>query len=131
MSKRAPTLVILSALLFATGSASAAEGADPGQEAVHDQIRIMERSVTESSVTGTYTDKQRDAKLELLDKARARADQGDVDGVEFERSGTRRVDAFGSPLLHEAQQGVDLAHLGPRQRDVQQSGGVGADGGAV
>ena len=37
----------------------------------------------------------------------------------------------GAPLLHETEEGVDLAHLGPGQRDVQQRGGVGADGGAV
>src|SRR3546814_2180092 len=43
------------------------------------------------------------------------------------RSGARCVDSFGAPLLDESQQGVDLAHLGPRQRDVQQRRGVVAD----
>ncbi len=35
------------------------------------------------------------------------------------------------PLLDQPQQPVDLAHLGPRQRGVQQGGGVDADGLAV
>ena len=51
MSKRAPILATVSALLFATGSALAAEPTDPRQDDAHDQFRIMERSVTESSGT--------------------------------------------------------------------------------
>jgi hypothetical protein len=81
MSQRLPALATLSVLLFATRSASAAEPADPVQQDVHEQIHIMERSVTESSVTDLYSDEQRDAKLDLLDRARARADQGDIDGA--------------------------------------------------
>ena len=81
MSQRLPTLATLLALLCATGPALAAEPTDPLQDDVHDQIRMMERSVTESSVTEIYSDEQRDAKLELLDRARSRADQGDIDGA--------------------------------------------------
>lgn len=81
MSQRLPALASLSVLLFATGSALAAEPADPVQQDVHEQIHIMERSVTGSSVTDLYSDEQRDAKLDLLDRARARADQGDIDGA--------------------------------------------------
>ena len=81
MSQRLPVLATLSALLFATGPAPAAEPTDPRQDDVQDQIRMMERSVTESSVTDLYSDEQRDAKLEVLDRARARADQGDIDGA--------------------------------------------------
>jgi len=40
-------------------------------------------------------------------------------------------DAGGPPLLDQPQEPVDLAHLGPRQRRVQQDGGVDADGLAV
>ena len=48
------------------------------------------------------------------------ADQADVDRLRVERPRARRVDPFGAPLLDEAEQRVDLAHLRPRQRDVQQ-----------
>ena len=41
------------------------------------------------------------------------------------------VDPVGAPLLDEPEQGVDLAHLGPRQRDVEQRRRVGADRRAV
>ena len=51
MSKRAPKLATLSALLFATGPALASEPTDLRQDDAHDRIRIMERSVTESSGT--------------------------------------------------------------------------------
>ena len=81
MNQRLPALVTQSVLLFATGTALAAERDDPVQQDVHEQIHIMERSVTESSVTDLYSDEQRDAKLDLLDRARARADQGDIAGA--------------------------------------------------
>ena len=55
------------------------------------------------------------------------ADQPDVDRFGFQRSPAGGVDPFGAPLLDQTKQGVDLAHLGPRQRDVQQRGGVDAD----
>ena len=61
MSQRLPSFATLSALLFVTGPALAAEPIDPRQDAVHNQIRMMERSV--------------------LDKARARVAQGDIDGA--------------------------------------------------
>ena len=41
----------------------------------------------------------------------------------------RRRRGLGAPLLDEAEQRVDLAHLGPGQRDVQQRRRVGADAG--
>lgn len=81
MIQRLPSFATLSALLFVTGPALAAEPTDPRQDAVHDQIRIMERSVTESSVTDIYSEEQREKKLEVLDRARARAAQGDIDGA--------------------------------------------------
>ena len=81
MSQRLPTLATLPVMLFATGSALAVEAADPVHRDVHEQIHMMERSVTGSSVTDLYSDEQRDAKLDLLDRARARADQGDIDGA--------------------------------------------------
>ena len=81
MRQRLPALATLSVLLSAPGFVLAAELADPVQQDVHEQIHIMERSVTESSVTDLYSDEQRDAKLDLLDRARAKADQGDIDGA--------------------------------------------------
>ena len=42
-----------------------------------------------------------------------------------------QLDALGAPLLDQAEQPVDLAHLGPRQWRVQDGCGVDADGGAV
>ena len=81
MSRRALTLPLLSALLIATGSTPAAESTGLSQEEVHDKIRMMERSVTDSSVTDRYSDIEREAKLELLDEAKSRADQGDIDGA--------------------------------------------------
>ena len=56
---------------------------------------------------------------------------GTLIGLGFQRPGAGGFDPLGTPLLHQAQQGVDLAHLGPRQRVVQQRRRVGADGGSV
>jgi hypothetical protein len=58
-------------------------------------------------------------------------DQTDVDGFGVEGPLAGGVDPVGSPFVDQTQQGVDLTHLGPRQRDIQQRRGVGADGGAV
>jgi tetratricopeptide (TPR) repeat protein len=46
----------------------------PGE--VQDQIRIMETSVNASSVSSRFSDTQREAKLELLERARTLAAQG-------------------------------------------------------
>ena len=81
MSQKLPTFATLPVLLFASGYALSSEQADPGQQDVHEQIHIMERSVTESSVTDLYSEEQRDAKLELLDRARDKADQGDINAA--------------------------------------------------
>ena len=58
-------------------------------------------------------------------------DQPDVDHFVVQGAGAGRVDPVGTPLLDEPQQGVDLAHLRPWQRDVQQCCGVDADRCAV
>ena len=58
-------------------------------------------------------------------------DEGDADGLGLQGPGAGGVDTVGAPLLDQAQQGIDLAHLGPGQRDVEQGLGVGADGGAM
>ena len=47
------------------------------------------------------------------------ADQPDVERFGFGGAGAGGLDPFRSPLLDQAEQGVDLAHLGPRQRGVQ------------
>ena len=59
------------------------------------------------------------------------ADQRDVERLGLRRPGAGRLDPLRSPLLDQPEQGVDLAHLGPGQRVVEQRGGVGADRRAV
>ena len=49
----------------------------------------------------------------------------------IEDPGAGLLHPLGPPLLDQAQQGVDLTHLGPGQGVVQQLGGVGADGRAL
>ena len=58
-------------------------------------------------------------------------DERDAVGLGFGRAGTGQLHATGPPLLDQAQQRVDLAHLGPGQRVVEQHGRVGTDGGSV
>jgi hypothetical protein len=55
------------------------------------------------------------------------ADQTDVDRFGCQRPPTRCLDSLRTPFLDQSQQGVDLAHVRPRQRDVQQRRGVDAD----
>ena len=81
MNRRKAILITLPALVFAAGSGLAADPSVPSQEEVQDQIRIMEQSVTESSVTDSYSEEQRNAKLELLDQAWTKAEQGDIQGA--------------------------------------------------
>jgi hypothetical protein len=78
-----PALAFLapSALLLMTGTPMAEEPTRPSPEEVRDQIRMLESSVTESSVTRLYSAEQREAKLDLLARAEAEADQGDVDAA--------------------------------------------------
>ena len=54
-------------------------------------------------------------------------DQGDADGLGFQRPRAGGVDPARAPLADQAQQRVDLPHPGPGQRMVQQRRGVGAD----
>ena len=58
-------------------------------------------------------------------------DEPDVDDLVVQGARARGFDALCAPLLHQAQQRVDLAHLGPGQRVVEQGRRVGADGHAV
>src|ERR1700722_4173657 len=58
------------------------------------------------------------------------SDQPDVERFGFAGARAGGVDPLGSPFFDQPEQGVDLAHLGPRQRAVQQGGGIHADGGA-
>ena len=58
-------------------------------------------------------------------------DEVHVDGLGLEGPTTSQLDPLGSPLLDQAQEAVDLAHLGPGQRRVQDGGGIEADGGTV
>jgi hypothetical protein len=58
-------------------------------------------------------------------------DQADVDGLGLQCLGAGRVHSVGSPLLDQAEEGIDLAHLGPRQRVLQHRRGIGTDGHAV
>ena len=55
------------------------------------------------------------------------ADQPDVDRFGLQRPPTGCLDPLRAPLLDQSEQGVDLAHLRPRQRDVQQRRGVDTD----
>ena len=59
------------------------------------------------------------------------ADERDAVGLGVSRLATGFVHSGRSPLLHEAEQRVALAHLGPRQRMVEQHRRVGADSGPV
>jgi hypothetical protein len=58
-------------------------------------------------------------------------DQPDVDRFAFQRPDTGLVDRVGPELLDQPEEPVDLAHLGPWQRDVEQRRGVGPDRGSV
>jgi hypothetical protein len=48
----------------------------PTSDEVQDQIRVMETSITDSSVIGRYSDAQREAKLSMLERARIQAANG-------------------------------------------------------
>ena len=81
MTNPALAFLVPSALLLMTGTPMAEEPTRPSPEEVRDQIRMLESSVTESSVTHLYSAEQREAKLDLLARAEAEADQGDVDAA--------------------------------------------------
>ena len=51
----------------------------------------------------------------------------DVEHVGGERDGADLGDARGAVATHEAEQRIDAAHPRPRQRAVEQRGGVAAD----
>lgn len=81
MTKKVPAASILTVAVFAIGVAMAEDQTAPSPEEVRGTIRMMEKSVTDSSVTHLYTAEQRDAKLELLTRADAEANQGHVDAA--------------------------------------------------
>jgi hypothetical protein len=58
-------------------------------------------------------------------------DQSDVDRLGVQGAPAGRLDPVGAVAADQAEQPVDLAHLGPGQRVVEHRGGVGANGGAV
>ena len=78
MTHAAPIITALSLALFTSVPAAAEKAARPGTEEVRDQIRMLENSVTRSSVTHRYSEEERQAKLDLLTRAQAQADQGNI-----------------------------------------------------
>lgn len=73
-----PLITFLSVALAVSAPVGAADLERPTQEDVSDQIRMMESSITQSSVTHLYTEEERQAKLDLLARAQAQADQGNI-----------------------------------------------------
>lgn len=78
MRKTLSAMITLSAALAAPLPGAATDAARPTPENVREQIRMLENSITESSVTGRYSEEERQAKLELLARAKAQADEGNV-----------------------------------------------------
>jgi hypothetical protein len=74
-------ITVFSVVLAVSPPSAATEPADPTPQDVREHIRMLESSITESSVTHRYSEAERQAKLELLVRAQAEADQGNLDGA--------------------------------------------------
>jgi hypothetical protein len=76
MTRKTSITAAVGAALLGLTLATQATTLRPTSAEVQDQIRIMETSITDSSVTDRYDDTQRQAKLDLLERARTQAAQG-------------------------------------------------------
>ena len=76
MTRKTSLTATVGTALLGLSLATQASTLRPTPNEVQDQIRIMETSVSASSVTNRYDDAQRQAKLELLERAKTLAAQG-------------------------------------------------------
>jgi len=76
MTRKTSLTAAVGAALLGLTLTTQANTLRPTSAEVQDQIRIMETSITDSSVTARYDDTQRQAKLDLLERARTQAAQG-------------------------------------------------------
>jgi hypothetical protein len=76
MTRKSTLLSATGATLLGLSLAAQANTLRPTPNEVQDQIRIMETSVTASSVSDRYSETQRDTKLALLERAREQAAKG-------------------------------------------------------
>ena len=76
MSRKSSLIASVAVPLLGLSFALQANTLRPTSDEVQDQIRVMETSITDSSVTGRYSDAQREAKLSMLERARIQAANG-------------------------------------------------------
>jgi hypothetical protein len=76
MTRKSTFLSATGTALLGLSLAAQANTLRPTPNEVQDQIRIMETSVTASSVSDRYSEAQRDAKLDVLERARQQAAMG-------------------------------------------------------
>ena len=107
-------LLFLSGVWLLVGVIGAGQAADTEATDLRDQIRAMEGSVKQSSVTHLYTAEQRQTKLDLLAQARREADRGNFNGA------LERVEQVGQ-MLYPVGSGDGTALEGKKLREWLES----------